>query len=117
MCLQIPKIVPIGPLLLPDDFPSPGTGAIEDEISEEGTCLMQWLDRQAPLSVLYIAFGTLVENAREQMEEIAIGVEASEQPFLWAAGSPIKRPNKPQPPLVSELLPPGLDPLSQSARS
>jgi len=65
------------------------------------------LDLQPSCSVLYIAFGTLVTNNLEQLQEIAFALESSKQTFLWSTGTPIKRPNEPLPPHVSELLPPG----------
>ncbi|KAG0602747.1 hypothetical protein M758_10G038000 [Ceratodon purpureus] len=103
-----PKVIPIGPLLLPSDFPSSDMAVFDQDYeSEEIASLMQWLDMQPPRSVLYIAFGTLVNNAREQTEEIAHGLEASEQSFLWSTGSLMKRPNEPLPPTLAELLPPG----------
>ena len=108
MCQAYPKVIPIGPLLLPSDFPSSDITVFDQDYeSEEIASLMQWLDMQPPRSVLYIAFGTLVNNAREQTEEIAHGLEASEQSFLWSTGSLMKRPNEPLPPTLAELLPPG----------
>lgn len=105
-----PKVIPIGPLLLPSDFPTPNDTVIADHESEESASLMQWLDTQPPRSVLYIAFGTLVENSKEQMEELAHALEAiSDQNFLWSAGSLLRRPNAPQPPPLAGLLPPGFE--------
>jgi len=108
LCLQFPKVIPIGPLPLPNDFPSPGIGVVVDEISEENRTLMQWLDLQAPCSVLYIAFGTLVNDELERFQEIAFALESSKQSFLWLAGTSIKSPNVPSS-HVSKLLPPGQD--------
>lgn len=103
---QVPKVIQIGPLLLPADFPAPpGTTVIEDGLSEENSNLMQWLDTQPPRSVLFIAFGTIVQSAQEQIEEIAWGLEASEQAFLWAAGGSVNE----QPKQVFKFLPPGQD--------
>jgi hypothetical protein len=110
LCQVNPKVIPIGPLLLPSDFPTPNDTVIADHESEESASLMQWLDTQPPRSVLYIAFGTLVENSKEQMEELAHALEAiSDQSFLWSAGSLLRRPNAPQPPTLAKLLPPGQD--------
>lgn len=82
---------------------------IGDEISEENRILMQWLDLQPPCSLLYIAFGSLVKNRLEQLQEIAFALESSKQSFLWLAGTPIKRPNEPPPQNISELFPLGQD--------
>lgn len=100
MCMQVPRVIPIGPLLLPH--------AIEDEMSEENKSVMEWMDMQRPQSVLYIAFGSLVKMAPEQVTEIACALEAcKETTFLWVAGTPINIPNEPPSAPVSEILPPG----------
>lgn len=44
---------------------------------------LEWLDKQAPKSVIYVSFGTTVTMADEQIEELAIGLEKSEQKFIW----------------------------------
>ncbi|XP_006854306.2 zeatin O-glucosyltransferase [Amborella trichopoda] len=44
---------------------------------------MQWLDKQAPRSVLYVSFGTVVSMSAAEVRELAQGLEASGQPFLW----------------------------------
>nr|PNR26421.1 hypothetical protein PHYPA_030996 [Physcomitrium patens] len=76
----MPKVIPVGPL-------HPSADLIQrdwDEISEEPT--IQFLSKQPPSSVIYIAFGTGGTLSREQAEELALGLEASEQPFLWVGG-------------------------------
>uniref|UniRef100_A0A1D1XQB8 Glycosyltransferase n=1 Tax=Anthurium amnicola TaxID=1678845 RepID=A0A1D1XQB8_9ARAE len=44
---------------------------------------MEWLDRQPPGSVVYVAFGTTSSMPREQIVELAAGLERSRQRFLW----------------------------------
>ncbi|KAL2622599.1 hypothetical protein R1flu_002804 [Riccia fluitans] len=44
---------------------------------------LQWLDSQKPQSVIYICFGSWVEWKPNQVEELAVALEASEQSFLW----------------------------------
>lgn len=44
---------------------------------------LTWLDTQAPGSVLYVCFGTLANFSQEQIKELALGLENSQQPFLW----------------------------------
>ncbi|KNA10627.1 hypothetical protein SOVF_142620 [Spinacia oleracea] len=56
---------------------------------DEYDCL-QWLDSKKPKSVVYICFGSLAEISNSQLREIAMGLEASEQDFIWA----IKRKNE-----------------------
>ncbi|KAK9735221.1 hypothetical protein RND81_04G191700 [Saponaria officinalis] len=49
---------------------------------DEHTCL-KWLDSKKPNSVIYICFGSLTEVSPLQLHEIAKGLEASEQDFIW----------------------------------
>ncbi|MCO5604249.1 hypothetical protein L7F22_058412 [Adiantum nelumboides] len=49
---------------------------------EDRSCL-QWLDKQAACSVLFVSFGSISARTSEQLEELALGVEASGCPFLW----------------------------------
>lgn len=49
---------------------------------EDRTCLA-WLDTQAPSSVLFISFGSISLRTERQLQELALGVEASGCPFLW----------------------------------
>ncbi|XP_039138153.1 zeatin O-glucosyltransferase-like [Dioscorea cayenensis subsp. rotundata] len=44
---------------------------------------LDWLDKQVEKSVLYVAFGTTSMMSDEQIEELAIGLEKSEQKFIW----------------------------------
>ncbi|GMP97528.1 hypothetical protein CsSME_00045748 [Camellia sinensis var. sinensis] len=62
----------IGPLNLYDSLNSKG----------QHKCL-EWLDKQAPNSVLYFWFGSTTSMTDEQIKELAIGLEQSEQKFIW----------------------------------
>ncbi|KAL4190699.1 hypothetical protein AMTRI_Chr07g77000 [Amborella trichopoda] len=44
---------------------------------------IQWLDKQAEESVLYVSFGTISSLSAPQVRALAEGLEASGQPFLW----------------------------------
>ncbi|CAH1445732.1 unnamed protein product [Lactuca virosa] len=44
---------------------------------------MQWLDMQPPTSVVYVSFGTTTTFTDEQITELAIGLERSQQRFIW----------------------------------
>ncbi|XP_073157654.1 zeatin O-glucosyltransferase-like [Henckelia pumila] len=46
------------------------------------TCL-DWLDKQAPRSVIYVSFGTTTSFSDEEAMEFAIGLEQSKQKFVW----------------------------------
>ncbi|KAG2593168.1 putative UDP-rhamnose:rhamnosyltransferase 1 [Panicum virgatum] len=50
---------------------------------------LQWLDRQAPGSVVYAAFGSEAKLTGSQLQTIALGLEASGLPFLWAFRPPV----------------------------
>ncbi|XXG43611.1 hypothetical protein AAC387_Pa01g3599 [Persea americana] len=44
---------------------------------------LEWLDKQPPRSVLYISFGTLSSLSKDQVPELAKGLERSGQRFIW----------------------------------
>ncbi|KAF9596002.1 hypothetical protein IFM89_006929 [Coptis chinensis] len=44
---------------------------------------LEWLDKQPPNSVIYVSFGTMTSLSDDQIAELAIGLERSEQKFIW----------------------------------
>lgn len=57
---------------------------------EEGTAdCLKWLDLQPKSSVLFVSFGSAGTLSCAQTSELALGLEASGQRFLWVARSPI----------------------------
>lgn len=54
----------------------------KDSSIDEHECL-KWLDTKKPKSVVYICFGSLAEVSTSQLQEIAMGLEASGQDFIW----------------------------------
>ncbi|KAL3625553.1 hypothetical protein CASFOL_031007 [Castilleja foliolosa] len=44
---------------------------------------LDWLDRQGSNSVIFISFGTTSSISDEQIIELAVGLEKSEQKFIW----------------------------------
>ncbi|XP_061367878.1 scopoletin glucosyltransferase-like [Gastrolobium bilobum] len=44
---------------------------------------LQWLDMKEPSSVVYLCFGSLAKFPDSQLREIATGLEASGQQFIW----------------------------------
>ncbi|XP_065878483.1 UDP-glycosyltransferase 83A1-like [Euphorbia lathyris] len=73
----IPNILPIGPLMNHSgDFMFAG----------DSTCL-NWLDQQPSGSVIYVAFGSTVFCSQQQLNELAIGFEITNRPFLWVVRS------------------------------
>ncbi|MCL7028870.1 hypothetical protein MKW94_004705 [Papaver nudicaule] len=68
-----PPVYAIGPLIR--------TGG-RDDGSDESGCL-KWLDNQPLGSVLFVSFGSGGTLSGEQLTELALGLEMSEQKFLW----------------------------------
>ncbi|OIW06383.1 hypothetical protein TanjilG_15028 [Lupinus angustifolius] len=54
--------------------------------NDENGCL-SWLDSQPSQSVVLLSFGSLGRFSKTQLKEIAIGLEKSEQRFLWVVRS------------------------------
>lgn len=74
-----PNFLPVGPIL--SDGQSAGSF-----VSEDSSCL-SWLDTQSAGSVIYVAFGSTSRFRQEQINEIALGLELMNRPFLWVAWS------------------------------
>lgn len=93
---EIDSFLPIGPLLPSAFFDGRGSMSEQESISrpsrwtEDRRRCQTWLDSQNPSSVLYISFGSVVGTSESQLEELALGVEASGQPFLWAMRKEVK---------------------------
>ncbi|GAA0171507.1 transferase [Lithospermum erythrorhizon] len=51
-------------------------------VEEDNNCI-DWLDIQAPNSVLYVSLGSIVSMDDKELIETAWGLINSEQPFLW----------------------------------
>ncbi|MCO5602564.1 hypothetical protein L7F22_056698 [Adiantum nelumboides] len=56
---------------------------------EDHDCLL-WLDRQKESSVLYVSFGSIASLSDAQLKELALGLEASQKPLLWAIRPDVK---------------------------
>ncbi|KAI3459300.1 hypothetical protein Pfo_015963 [Paulownia fortunei] len=72
------KIVPTGPLV---------TDASNQETANSE--IMDWLSQKNQCSTLYISFGSENYFSKEQIEEIAKGLELSKVNFIWVARSPV----------------------------
>ncbi|KAF0906970.1 hypothetical protein E2562_013550 [Oryza meyeriana var. granulata] len=73
----MPSVYCVGPLV------SGGAAAADTEHE----CL-RWLDEQPDQSVVFLSFGSRGTFPKKQLEEIAAGLEGSEQRFLWVVRSP-----------------------------
>lgn len=77
-----PRVYPVGPLIQ--------SGSSSDL---DGSDCLRWLDSQPCGSVLYISFGSGGTLSSTQLNELAMGLELSEQRFLWVVRSPNDQPN------------------------
>ncbi|RLM70308.1 hypothetical protein C2845_PM17G04120 [Panicum miliaceum] len=87
------------------------------EFAEGGAECLPWLDRQPRASVVFLCFGSLGRFSAEQTRELAAGLEASGQRFLWvvralppgdsADDDLAKKFGKPPEPDLDALLPDG----------
>uniref|UniRef100_A0A453M6X2 UDP-glycosyltransferases domain-containing protein n=1 Tax=Aegilops tauschii subsp. strangulata TaxID=200361 RepID=A0A453M6X2_AEGTS len=71
--LPTPPVYCIGPLIKPDE---------ETGTTKRHECLA-WLDGQPEASVVFLCFGSMGRFSAEQVKEMASGLEASGQRFLW----------------------------------
>ncbi|KAK4724988.1 hypothetical protein R3W88_027767 [Solanum pinnatisectum] len=57
--------------------------ASSTSIPQEDNSCIEWLDKQAPNSVLYVSLGSLVRIDNKELIETAWGLANSENQFLW----------------------------------
>ncbi|KAL5095818.1 hypothetical protein RYX36_000145 [Vicia faba] len=69
------KILSIGPLMSSDNNKS--------SLWQEDTTCLDWLDKQKPQSVIYVSFGSLAVMNQNQFNELALGLDLVNKPFLW----------------------------------
>nr|XP_048334418.1 UDP-glycosyltransferase 91A1-like [Ziziphus jujuba var. spinosa] len=73
-------VLPIGQLSPAGDQNDNG----DDETEIENWLKMKsWLDKREKGSVVYVAFGSEAKPGREEVTEIALGLEKSQLPFFW----------------------------------
>lgn len=75
----------IGPLYLSDRLISDKSGICRDHensIDDESDWL-KFLNTHKPYSVIYVCFGSLCRLETPQLKELALGLEASNRPFIW----------------------------------
>eukprot|EP01018_Ginkgo_biloba_P008303 Gb_24439 [translate_table: standard] len=71
-------------------------GPLLPELRKQESDCLKWLDKQSPSSVVYVSFGSQCLLSKEQIQEVALGLEASQQPFLWALTFPPSLENGPR---------------------
>ncbi|KAF8696939.1 hypothetical protein HU200_036583 [Digitaria exilis] len=77
-----PPAYPVGPFVR---TLSGGEAAAD---AEENSSCLRWLDEQPDRSVLYVCFGSGGTLSTQQTAELAAGLEASGQRFLWVVRFP-----------------------------
>ncbi|CAL5322210.1 unnamed protein product [Camellia sinensis] len=71
------KVVPVGPLVQ----------GIDDDENEHSE-IIQWLDNKGEYSTLFVSFGSEYFMSKEEIEEIAHGLELSMVNFIWVVRFP-----------------------------
>ncbi|KAL3514461.1 hypothetical protein ACH5RR_027178 [Cinchona calisaya] len=54
-----------------------------DKIADVNDSCLNWLDTQGANEVLYVSFGSITKFSNAQLNEIALALEDSNQPFIW----------------------------------
>ncbi|GLJ50028.1 hypothetical protein SUGI_1064150 [Cryptomeria japonica] len=76
--------LPIGPVFLPEFLQATKSSiSFGTRLWEEDLDCLEWLQTKPPSSVLYVSFGSIFEMSMVQLQQLALGLEASQQPFLW----------------------------------
>ncbi|XP_050370085.1 UDP-glucose iridoid glucosyltransferase-like [Argentina anserina] len=59
------------------------TTAASSSLLEEDASCIEWLDKQAPKSVIYVSLGSVACIGEKELAEMAWGLANSKHPFLW----------------------------------
>ncbi|XP_059071610.1 anthocyanidin 3-O-glucosyltransferase 7-like isoform X2 [Cryptomeria japonica] len=85
-------VYPIGPLIPPEFLIDSRTSTkVLPSFRKTDTDCLQWLDKQCAHSVIYISFGSTGILSEKQLEELALGLEATQRPFLWVVRSDLMK--------------------------
>lgn len=77
--------MPVGPLVPASVFVKE---AKSEKSEDQEHPVLQWLNLQPVSSVIYVSFGSIATLSAAQMEELAFGLEASGQRFVWVVRPP-----------------------------
>jgi hypothetical protein len=80
---RLPALYTIGPLVLQAESGNDKISDISASLWTEETGCVKWLDCQKPYSVIYVCFGSIAVMSDQELLELAWGLEARNQPFLW----------------------------------
>ncbi|GKB71222.1 phospholipase-like protein, partial [Tanacetum coccineum] len=75
-----PPVYPVWPLIQ--------AVSVDSGMDVNGSICLRWLDNQPRGSVLYICFGNGGTLSSDQITELAIGLEMSDQRFIWVVKTP-----------------------------
>uniref|UniRef100_A0A0D9VGU5 Glycosyltransferase n=1 Tax=Leersia perrieri TaxID=77586 RepID=A0A0D9VGU5_9ORYZ len=81
---------------------------INNKSGGDKTCT-SWLDARPRSSVVYVALGSEAPLSAEQYRELALGLELSGAPFLWALRKPDYHDGDAADDVTLQLLPPGFE--------
>ncbi|KAK7380384.1 hypothetical protein VNO78_32894 [Psophocarpus tetragonolobus] len=90
----IPPLFCVGPL-------------ISSPYGKDDNGCLSWLDSQPSQSVVFLSFGSMGCFSRGQLKEIAVGLEKSEQRFLWVVRTVLGGSDSEEQPSLEELMPEG----------
>lgn len=76
------QIMPIGALVLQDQYST----VIDD--NDDDRAIMEWLDQKHELSSVFVSFGSEYFLKKQDIEEIAYGLEMSNVNFIWIVRFP-----------------------------
>lgn len=80
--LKLPKILTVGPLVAGIGEGKTTYRQKMQEAVPKDSCF-DWLNKQPDCSVLYICFGTVAMLSPEQIHEMAMALERSQERFFW----------------------------------
>ncbi|KAK9939014.1 hypothetical protein M0R45_015723 [Rubus argutus] len=82
---RTPPLYHIGPLIVHPE--NRFSGELKGDSTLPTKCSMLWLNEQPSQCIVFLCFGRKGTFSEEQMKEMAIGLERSNQRFLWVVRS------------------------------